>query len=85
ANTTYTLCSLTGSSSVCGRIRKAASQSKTAAYLFQVTSSGAVFEIWVSCDNASGGTSKALKKRIQYAGESYSLPASEVGPCTIGV
>lgn len=87
ANATYTLCSIGSGTATCGRIRKAASQATTAAYLFQMSAASGTgaFVIGVSCDDAAGGTTSTFKARLQFHGQSYSLPASDVGPCTITV
>lgn len=85
ANSVHDLCVISSAASVCGRVRKAASQATTASYLFQQTAAGATYSVWVSCDDASGGTTKTLKALITRLGQSYTLSAAEVGPCTIGV
>ena len=87
ANSTYTLCSITSGAGTCGKIRKAASQATTAAYLFQMSAASGTgaFVIGVSCDDATFGTTSTFKARLTRHGESYSLPVADVGPCTIVV
>jgi len=87
ANATYTLCSIGSGSATCGRIRKAASQATTAAYLFQMSAGSGVgaFVIGVSCDDSSGGSTATFKARLTVHGQGYSLPVADVGPCTITV